>query len=214
MLCTEVFRRSRSKEEHREKILQSRTLKRKVVKLILSVLGQGIRVCRNFDEEVRAEFDLLPENFVLIIGIWGSRHPLILQSRKDGVHRIHESVSSLVKKLSVPQVISRRVSLEQPQETRMLEIRCKSVEAAWRMVTAKVSSSQAYARHDLLIKGEITKAMQMLRCIERVESYLFPKSIAKRVLPPQLKIPQKRWRMWIRMLHVGKIKPQRRKRAL
>ncbi|CDA77298.1 hypothetical protein [Negativibacillus massiliensis] len=201
-------------EEHREKILQSRTLKRKVVKLILSVLGQGIRVCRNFDEEVRAEFDLLPENFVLIIGIWGSRHPLILQSRKDGVHRIHESVSSLVKKLSVPQVISRRVSLEQPQETRMLEIRCKSVEAAWRMVTAKVSSSQAYARHDLLIKGEITKAMQMLRCIERVESYLFPKSIAKRVLPPQLKIPQKRWRMWIRMLHVGKIKPQRRKRAL
>ena len=201
-------------EEHREKILQSRTLKRKVVKLILSVLGQGIRVCRNFDEEVRAEFDLLPENFVLIIGIWGSSHPLILQSRKDGVHRIHESVSSLVKKLSVPQVISRRVSLEQPQETRMLEIRCKSVEAAWRMVTAKVSSSQAYARHDLLIKGEITKAMQMLRCIERVESYLFPKSIAKRVLPPQLKIPQKRWRMWIRMLHVGKIKPQRRKRAL
>ena len=201
-------------EEHREKILQSRTLKRKVVKLILSVLGQGIRVCRNFDEEVRAEFDLLPENFVLIIGIWGSRHPLILQSRKDGVHRIHESVSSLVKKLSVPQVISRRVSLEQPQETRMLEIRCKSVEAAWRMVTAKVSSSQAYARHDLLIKGEITKAMQMLRCIERVESYLFPKSIAKRVLPPQLKIPQKRWRMWIRMLHVGKIKPQRRKRTL
>ena len=201
-------------EEHREKILQTRTLKRKAVKLILSVLGQGIRVCRNFDEEVRAEFDLLPENFVLIIGIWGSRHPLILQSRKDGVHRIHESVSSLVKKLSVPQVISRRVSLEQPQETRMLEIRFKSVEAAWMMVTAKVSSSQAYARHDLLIKGEITKAMQMLRCIERVESYLFPKSIAKRVLPPQLKIPQKRWRMWIRMLHVGKIKPQRRKRAL
>ena len=201
-------------EEHREKILQTRTLKRKVVKLILSVLGQGIRVCRNFDEEVRAEFDLLPENFVLIIGIWGSRHPLILQSRKDGVHRIHESVSSLVKKLSVPQVISRRVSLEQPQETRMLEIRFKCVEAAWRMVTAKVSSSQAYARHDLLIKGEITKAMQMLRCIERVESYLFPKSIAKRVLPLQLKIPQKRWRMWIRMLHVGKIKPQRRKRTL
>ena len=120
-------------EEHREKILQTRTLKRKVVKLILSVLGQGIRVCRNFDEEVRAEFDLLPENFVLIIGIWGSRHPLILQSRKDGVHRIHESVSSLVKKLSVPQVISRRVSLEQPQETRMLEIRFKSVEAAWRL---------------------------------------------------------------------------------
>ena len=67
-------------EEHREKILQTRTLKRKVVKLILSVLGQGIRVCRNFHEEVRAEFDLLPENFVLIIGIWGSRHPLICRA--------------------------------------------------------------------------------------------------------------------------------------
>jgi hypothetical protein len=147
-------------EEHREKILQTRTLKRKVVKLILSVLGQGIRVCRNFDEEVRAEFDLLPENFVLIIGIWGSRHPLILQSRKDGVHRIHESVSSLVKKLSVPQVISRRVSLEQPQETRMLEIRFKSVEAAWRMVTAKVSSSQAY----VMICSSREKLPKRCRC--------------------------------------------------
>ena len=195
-------------EEHREKILQTRTLKRKVVKLILSVLGQGIRVCRNFDEEVRAEFDLLPENFVLIIGIWGSRHPLILQSRKDGVHRIHESVSSLVKKLSVPQVISRRVSLEQPQETRMLEIRFKSVEAAFRMVTGQLSAEQAYARHDLIIRGEIGQAMRFLRAIQRVEGYLFPRTMARQLLPEDQELPCRRWRVWVRMLHLKKRRAQ------
>lgn len=59
-------------EEHREKILQTRTLKRKVVKLFFLCWDREFVFAEILMRKVRAEFDLLPENFVLIIGIWGS----------------------------------------------------------------------------------------------------------------------------------------------
>lgn len=41
------------------------------------------------------------------------------------------------------------------------------------MVIGQLSAEQAYARHDLIIRGEIGQAMRFLRAIQRVEGYLF-----------------------------------------
>ena len=70
------------------------------------------------------------------------------------------------------------------------------------MVTGQLSASQAYARHDLLIIGEISHAMAFLRCIERAEAYLLPRFLLKRILPAYYVLPQKRWKFWKQMLHL------------
>ena len=90
----------------------------------------------------------------------------------------------------------------------MLEIRFKSVEAAFRMVTGQLSAEQAYARHDLIIRGEIGQAMRFLRAIQRVEGYLFPRTMARQLLPEDQELPCRRWRVWVRMLHLKKRRAQ------
>lgn len=192
-------------EEIKQKILHRRTLQKKVVDLMLSVLGQGLKVCASYDPMVQQTMEEFPEDYVFVLGIYGSRHPMILQNRSSGLYRTHESFAAVCRKLPLaPSAMVRRFGANQSDPSKMLEIRFKSVEAGWRMVTGQVSAAQAYARHDLMIRGEIHHAMQFLRCIERAEAYLLPKALAKRVLPlsqrAHLMLP--RWWVWLRMLHV------------
>ena len=103
--------------------------------------------------------------------------------------------------------MAKRLSADRSDPQRVLEVRFKSVEAGWRMVTGQISAEGAWARHDLLINGEITQAMRFLRCIQRAQAYLIPAGMANQVLPLREPLPVKRWRVWLRMLHVKKRKP-------
>lgn len=188
-------------EEIKDRILKKRTFQRKGVGAILSVLGRGLKVCSKTDELVKQELESFPVDFVFAVGIFGSRHPLILQNRVDGLQHIHESFASVCQKLSIPYSLTSRFSAGKIEPEKMLEIRFKSVEAGWRMVTGQLSAPQAYARHDLIIIGEISKAMAFLRCIERTEAYLMPQFMLKRILPKGEKLPQKRLKIWWKMLH-------------
>ena len=138
------------KEEIKEKILQKRTFQKKAVGAVLSVLGRGLKVCSKTDEPVMEELKDFPMDFVFVMGIWGSKHPMMLQNRADGLHHLHESFAAVCQKISAPQTLTGRFSAQNMQPQKMLEIRFKSVEAGWRMVTGQLSASQAYARHDLL----------------------------------------------------------------
>lgn len=161
-------------EEIREKILQKRTLQKKFVQFALSVFGRALQACQQLDEQTAQALQEFPEDFVLVIGILNSRHPLILQNKKSGLRRVHESHELFCRrKLKLPSSI-------RPDINRCLEVRLKSVEAGWRMVTGKLSARQAYARHDLVIRGELGKAIQLLHCMELVKSYLSPKILVEK----------------------------------
>ena len=69
-----------------------------------------------------------------------------------------------------------------------LEITFKSIDAAFLMFTGRLGVSKAYAEHRFTLKGEIGKAMSLVRCIDVVEAYLFPKLITKNILK---EIPKK-----------------------
>lgn len=50
------------------------------------------------------------------------------------------------------------------------------------MFTGRLGVSKAYAEHRFTLKGEIGKAMSLVRCIDIVEAYLFPSIITKNIL--------------------------------
>ncbi|MFR8104556.1 MAG: hypothetical protein ACLU8F_05735 [Clostridia bacterium] len=58
----------------------------------------------------------------------------------------------------------------------------KSLEASFLMLTGRMGVAQAYAQHRFSLKGDITKAMSVVRCIDIVEAYLFPRFITKHIL--------------------------------
>ena len=61
-------------------------------------------------------------------------------------------------------------------------IRFKSPADAFRVFTGQISVAQAYGQHRFVLKGNMGLAMPFVRCVDRVEGYLFPAVLAKRIL--------------------------------
>ena len=63
-----------------------------------------------------------------------------------------------------------------------IEITFKSIDHAFFMMIGKEGVANAYARHRFTLKGDITKAISFVRCVDIIEAYLFPKLITKHIL--------------------------------
>jgi hypothetical protein len=62
-------------------------------------------------------------------------------------------------------------------------IEFKSLDAALLVLTGQIGIDRAYAEHRFSLKGDLFSiGMPLVRCLYIVESYLFPKSIAKKIL--------------------------------
>ncbi|HIR92695.1 MAG TPA: hypothetical protein IAB98_04670 [Candidatus Egerieimonas intestinavium] len=58
----------------------------------------------------------------------------------------------------------------------------KSLEDAILVLTGRMGIAGAYAAHAFTLHGDIGTAMELTRCVDVVESYLFPRVMTKRIL--------------------------------
>lgn len=58
----------------------------------------------------------------------------------------------------------------------------KNIDAAFLVLTGRQGIAGAYAAHGFSLHGDIGTAMELTRCVDIVESYLFPKLMTKRIL--------------------------------
>jgi hypothetical protein len=133
--------------------------------LVLQVLYRGFCVLYRKDSRVREEVDGWDEGLTLklVCGPGGA----VLTLRKDG-----------------------RNGIEKLQRTQHADItmRFKSVEGAFRVLSGQIGVADAYAAHLFYLEGDIYKTMSFVRCVEYIESYLFPKIISERILK---EVPEK-----------------------
>ena len=61
-------------------------------------------------------------------------------------------------------------------------VRFKSPADAFRVFTGQIGVAQAYGEHRFVVKGNLSLALAFTRCVDRVEGYLFPAVLAKRIL--------------------------------
>lgn len=58
----------------------------------------------------------------------------------------------------------------------------KNIDAAFLVLTGRQGIAGAYAAHGFSLHGDIGTAMELTRCVDIVESYLFPRLMTKRIL--------------------------------
>lgn len=133
-------------------------IKKFISKIVLFFLFKGFKVTYKYDENVRKEIDLLPDKFTAIIDTGEKNTKLIIQKNDNNIVRLKDT------------------------ENANIEIVFKNIDSAFLMFTGRLGVSRAYAEHRFLLKGEIAKAMCLVRCIDIVEAYLFPKIITKNIL--------------------------------
>lgn len=134
-----------------------------VSKIVLYFLYKGFKVTYKYDKNVKKEIDSLENGFTAVIDTGIKNVNLIIKKEDNKLIRLKET------------------------ENADIEIVFKSIDGAFRMFTGRLGVSKAYAEHRFTLRGEIAQAMILVRCIDIVEAYLFPKIITKEILKYQPK---------------------------
>jgi len=128
--------------------------------LIMTVLCRALAELEQKDSSIGAEFSDLPLGFKINIGIlpFGAYAGIIKTDNGLKIKKNGFSNADLI-------------------------VNFKNMKSAKQVMLAKINLAQSFSRHALLVGGDIAIAMGLVRAINRVESYLFPRFMTKKILP-------------------------------
>ncbi|MBU0993288.1 MAG: hypothetical protein KJ737_12410 [Proteobacteria bacterium] len=138
--------------------------KRKILKwLYLYVFmwftGRAIKIAAKVDDEVKKEFDSIPNNFNVALEVLPYGPALVVGKTEDGKVQYLGS-STKDKKIDLRMIVH-------------------NIENAMQLFTFQESTAISFMRNRLYLDGEIPYAAAFVRVFDAVEVYLLPKIIAK-----------------------------------
>lgn len=151
--------------EYKELVKGKKQLKKQLAKIILWFLGRGFQVCAKLDSSVKGEVDEWRDNYSLLIKVEGNGPCLVMKKKNNLLYYCGKS----------------EIDAD-------LSIYFKNIEAALLVLMGRIGIGQAFAEHRFVVKGDIMESMSLVRCLNIVETYLFPNFIVKKILR---KVPEK-----------------------
>lgn len=142
-----------------EIVPRGRPFMTRAVKIVLFVLGRGFQSIASRDEEVKQEVEVWEESFSILFEVLPGGPYLFLQKQNGKL---------------------RMVGLKRDEAN--LVISFKTLGSSFLILTGQMGTPQGYAEHRMSVKGDLAKAMSLIRCLNLVEFYLFPGFIARRIL--------------------------------
>ena len=147
-----------------------------VIRIVIFVLGRGFQSIAARDEEVKREVESWEESFAILFEVL-PKGPYLLLQKQNG-------------KLKY-------LGLQRGEAD--LAVSFKTLGSAFLIFTGQMGTPQGYAEHRMSVKGDLAKAMSLIRCLNLVEFYLFPGFIARRILK---RLPAMNLRRFGLRLHV------------
>jgi hypothetical protein len=145
--------------DFREVTPGGKPLKRVYVAVMLWFVGRAIQAAAVVDDDVKKEFENLPDGFTFSLGVMPDGPTMIVGKNRRGK----------VKYLGW-----------NPKGRRIdLQMKIKNLEAAILMFTFQESTAVANARVRMIVDGEVPPACAIVRVLDIVEVYLLAKIIAK-----------------------------------
>lgn len=162
-------------KKYRKRIPGKKTFMKLVVKTVLFILGRGFQCLAARDPDVKKEVDAWDEGFSIMFEIL-PRGPYMSLQKKNG------KLKYLGLKKSEADLI----------------INFKNVDTAFMIFTAQMSTAKGYAQHRLSVQGDLVQAMSLIRCLNIIQFYLFPKFIARMILKrmPKMTLRKFGWRLY------------------
>ena len=127
------------------------------VKLMMDVIGRGLVMASQVDEEVKQEVAKFPENFTLSMKVF-PHGPAFIARVTAG--RELELVPDLAAKPD-------------------LTITFKHLSHAFLVFSFQESTAQAFANDRMIADGDIAYAIRLVRCLNKMEALILPKLLAE-----------------------------------
>ena len=136
-----------------------------LINTVFLVLYRGIRAAYKVDPGLRAELDSMGEAYTIKLGVLNSKVGITFGLRNGKIVRF--------KKKTAP--------------TPDINITFKSLKSALKVALGISSVAQSFASHRFILEGDIMQAMPLVRVINTVECYLFPRFMTKNIIdiPPK-----------------------------
>lgn len=153
--------------------------KRFFLNIMLWFVGRAIQAAARVDQEVKNEFDLIPDGFFFSLGAFPNGPWMVIEKTVSGSVRYRgNSIDTL-----------------NPD----LQMTLKSIEGLFLLFTFQESTPVSNSMDRLYVDGEIPHACTIVRVLNIVQVYLLPKFIAKLAI--------KRYPRWSFKRHtIGRLK--------
>ena len=126
--------------------------------VVLRVLYRALKVLTRKESRIRREFASFKDGFTIKLTL-SEAGPSVYLRKENG-----------------------RLLFLKDAEGEDLELKFKSVDSAFLVFTGMMGISRAYAEHRIVVKGDISDTMTLVRMIDIAEAYLFPRIMTKRIL--------------------------------
>lgn len=147
-------------------------LEQAYVKLMLDVIGRGLAMASQVDDEIRQDVSKFPIGFTLSMAVFNNDAAFI--ARVNDNHHL-ELVDSLDKKAD-------------------LIITFKHIHHAYLVFSFQESTAQAFANDRMIADGDLGHAIRLVRCLNKMEALILPKLVAELAIkeyPQQLTLKEK-----------------------
>lgn len=147
-------------------------LEQSYVKLMMDIIGRGLVMASQVDAEVKQEVSKFPENFILSMSVFPNGPRFVAQLNEQ-------------KQLTLLSNCTRKPDLT---------ITFKHVHHAFLVFSFQESTSQAFANDRMIVDGDTSYAIRLVRCLNKMEALILPKlvaSLAVKEYPSQLSLKDK-----------------------
>ena len=147
-------------------------LQQAYVKLMMDVIGRGLVMASQVDEEIKKEVAQFPANFSLSMKVFPHGPAFIARVTE-------EKQLELVKSMDTA-----------PD----LTITFKHLHHAFLVFSFQESTSQAFAHDRMIADGDVSSAIRLVRCLNKMEALILPKLIANLAVkryPAELTLKEK-----------------------
>lgn len=140
----------------------NKKIKRKVAQLVLFFLGRGLKAAYKLDSAVKEELSTFPDNTIIRLDIAPIGPSLAFTVRNN---KLYTFKGKKARELNP-----------------FIDIVFKNVDGALQVLLAQAGIAEAYCQHRMLVYGDVFKTIGIIRVMDKVENYLFPGFIAKKLL--------------------------------
>ena len=146
--------------------------KRLYVTTMMQVVGRALQAISEQDEKIQRETSVFPVGFVFSMQVLPSGPGFALRKTADNTLEFLDSV---------------------PTEKPDLAIYIKHLEHAFRVLSFQESTARAFANDRMIVDGDISYAIRMVRALNRLEAFILPKLVAELAVKeyPQIPLPEK-----------------------
>lgn len=142
------------------------------VKLMFDVMGRAMEAASQVDSVFEREIKGLSADFVFEMCVKPNGPGLVMQKQPDGTLKFLGGTTPRKPDLS---------------------IQFKHMAHAFLVLSFQESTARAFANDRMIVDGEISNALKMVRCLNRLEAFILPKIVAERAIKryPKLSLQEK-----------------------